>query len=569
MANPFTIASTATRHLLDANVSFGQASERYNARDDYRRRYSDDQRLGAGVGAGLAVALPVSAGLAWWQRGLKIPGLSAHSDAVATGFAMAKPRGMSPAVMQNVGRAVGVTALAGATYVGVRKSMEIAQDDGHLGAAGTATGVLGGAVLGNAIGRRFGGKIAAVSTTVGAIAGGVAGSLGGRQVDGKTAFGKRIGLGEPQIDKEFKQAPQVDHGAADRIRSFGRGAFNHFTEVGPATQGLSLGGRWGMRETVQKQYSNAERSGSMHGDLLAAGIMGGGALAVAKGLGGMSRAHVANGVTNLRAGADLGLAVLGRGPTIAPLSHLGSKGQFGIGAAALGIAGLTTWKAMQTDRETFGNGAATGIAAATLAATAGTAAIISRHGAFTTMTPGARAANSALAAAALIGVLSTARLPLQQFMNDARDAHAANGPVDKPVAALATGVGAIGGGLGAYRGLNKLVPDNLHFRIPVINVPVNKQGVVLAGTAIAAAATGGMGFGLSATMPDIKTVGMSVAGGAAAGAAVGGFARGIGMVPGIVGGAALGLSASALLRDEEPAAPAPTTPQDAAGTATG
>lgn len=555
MANPFTIASTATRHLLDANVSFGQASDRYNARDRYRRQYSDDQRLGAGIGAGLAVALPVSAGLAWMQRGMQVPGISAHSKAVATGLATAKPLGMGPGAMANVGRAVGVAALAGATYVGVRKSIEIAQDDGHLAAAGTASGVLGGAVAGNVVGRRFGGRIAAVSTTVGAVAGGIAGHFGGRQVK----------VGESQLGKEHKQAPQVDAGAGDRVGSFARGAFNHFTEVGPATQGMSLGGRWGMRETVQKQYSNAERSGGMHGDLLAAGIMGGGALAVAKGLSGLSKAHVANNVSNLRAGADLATAHLARGPIMGQLNGLGTKGALGVGAAAAGIAGLTTWKAFQTDRETIGAVGATGVAAATVAATAGAATLLSKHGAFSTMTPGARAANSALVAAALIGVLSTVRMPLQQFLNDARDAHAANGKVDVPVAATAAGVGAIGGGLGAYRGLGKLVPEG-GLQLGRFHLP--KAAIVVAGTAIGGAAVGGIGFGLSATMPDIKTVGMSVAGGAALGAATGGFARGVGILPGIIGGAALGLSASALLRHDQAAAPTPTTPQDAAGTAT-
>ena len=45
-------------------------------------------------------------------------------------------------------------------------------------------------------------------------------------------------------------------------------------------------------------------------------------------------------------------------------------------------------------------------------------------------------------------------------MNDAKDAHAANGgKVDVPVAATAAGVGAIGGGLGAFKGLSKFVPE--------------------------------------------------------------------------------------------------------------
>jgi hypothetical protein len=264
--------------------------------------------------------------------------------------------------------------------------------------------------------------------------------------------------------------------------------------------------------------------------------------------------HAAQGVSGLRAGADIAGNVLARGPLTNMMQQMTSKGALGAGAAAAGIAGLTTWKAFDSDREKLGSGAATAIAAGTLGVTAGTAALISRSGAFTTMTPGARAANSALVAAALIGVLSTARLPLQQFMNDAKAAHAARGEVDVPVAATTTAIGAVAGGVGAFRGLAKLVPAG-GLQLGRFHIP--KAAVVGLGTALSASALGGVGYGLSATMPDIKTVGMSVAGGAAAGAAFGGFARGLGVVPGAIAGATLGLSASALLKDDAPRPAAP------------
>ncbi|MCW2922183.1 MAG: hypothetical protein JWL76_2057 [Thermoleophilia bacterium] len=548
---PFTVASTATRHMLDANVTFGSSSDRYNARDKYRRTYSDQQRLGAGVGTALGVALPVAAGVAWMQRGLKVPGISNQAAAVSGGLEQAAVRGMSPVVMQNIGRVAGVAALGVATAVGVKKTIEITKDDGNLGAVGTAAGVVGGAIGGAAIGKRFGGKIAAVSGGLGALAGGIAGHYGG----------KAIKIGESQIGKEHVQAAQVDTNAGDRVGSFARGAFNHFNEVGPATQGISFGYQWGMRDTVQKKYSNSERAGAMHGDLLAAGILGGGALAVATGLMGQS-AHAAQGVSNLRAGADIAGGVLSRGAITSQIQRMGNGGAIGMGAAAAAIAGVTGWKAFQSDKETFGGGAAAAIGVGTLAATAGTAALISRSGAMSTMAPGAKAASSALVAAALIGVLSSARLPLQQFMNDAKDAHAANQDIDPIVKFGATGVGAAAGGFGAFKGLSKMVPDS-GLQLGRFHIP--KGVVVAAGTALGGAAVGGIGLGLSATMPDAKTVGLSVAGGAVAGAGLGFAARGLGVVPGIIGGAAIGLTASSLLKQDAPASPAETTPQDAAG----
>jgi hypothetical protein len=550
---PFTVASTATRHMLDANVTFGMSSDRYNARDKYRRTYTDAQRVGAGVGTALGVALPVAAGVAWMQRGLKIPGVSGQAAAVTGGLEQAAVRGMSPALMQNIGRVAGIAALGVATAVGVKKTIEITKDDGNLGAAGTAAGVLGGAIGGAAIGKRFGGKIAAVSAGLGALAGGVAGHYGG----------KAIKIGESQIGKEFAQEAQVDTNAGDRVGSFARGAFNHFNEVGPATQGISFGYQWGMRDTVQKKYSNSERAGAMHGDLLAAGILGGGAAAVAAGLMGRT-AHAAQGVSGLKAGADIAGGVLARGAITNQIQRMGTGGAVGMGAAAAAIAGVTGWKAFQSDKETFGGGAAAAIGVGTLAATAGTAALISKSSAFSTMAPGAKAASSALVAAALIGVLSSARLPLQQFMNDAKDAHAANKDIDPIVKFGATGVGAAAGGFGAFKGLSKMVPDS-GLQLGRFHIP--KGVVVAAGTALGGAAVGGIGLGLSATMPDAKTVGLSIAGGAAAGAALGGVARGLGVVPGIIGGAALGLSASSLLKKDAPAAPAETTPQDVVGAA--
>jgi hypothetical protein len=417
IGTPFTVASTATRHMLDANVTFGMSSDRYNARDKYRRTYSDSQRLGAGIGTAFGVALPVAAGVAWFQRGLKVPGVTTTGEAVANGAA--RLGGLSPAAMQNVGRVAGLAALGLAAGVGVKKTWEITQDDGNLGAVGTATGILAGSVAGMKVGQKFAGKYAPLVTGAGAIVGGIAGHFGG----------SKIKIGEGHIGEEHAQAAQVDNNAFDRVKSFARGGYNHFNEVGPVSQGISFGYQWGMRDTVQKRYSNAERAGAMHGDLLAAGIMGGGALAVA---GGLMGTHAATGVSSLRAGADIAGQSLARGPVTGMIQKLSEKGTLGVGAAALGITGVLAAKEWDRamDNEGGNAGKAALYAGGLVAATAGTAALISRSGAMQGMAAAPRAAGSALAGAAIIGALSVARLPIQQYVNDAKDSIAADGGVN-------------------------------------------------------------------------------------------------------------------------------------------
>jgi hypothetical protein len=566
IGTPFTVVSTATRHMLDADVTFGMSSSRYNARDKYRNSYTDAQRTAAGIGTVLGVAIPVTAGAAWIQKSLAVPGITGAEGAAVTGLEKAKVLGMSPGVVKWAGRAAGAAALTAAIGVGAKKSWEISQDDGNLGAFGGATGVLAGAAAGVVAGRFLKGRSAAVAAGVGAAVGGVAGHFAGKAIDGDSSIGKKLGLGASQVGVPFEQAAQVDANAADRVKSFGRGAFNHFNEVGPATQGISFGYSWGMRDTVQTKYSNSERAGAMHGDLLAAGIMGGGAMAV---VASMARAGATPGASALAAGASTAGAVLERGPLMNMASKLGTTGSAAAaGAAAAGIIGLAGYKGYQSDSETFGKPAAAAIAAGTGALALGTGIAATRVAMSQGLSKTAAGASGALVGAALIGVLSSARLPLQQFMNDAKDSVAADGGVKWSKAGPAAGIGAAAAGFGAFKGLSKLVPaDGVHLG----KFTLSKGLVVGAGAAISAAAGGGMGLGLSSTRPDdYKPIGRSVAGGALAGAAAGGFARGIGVVPGVIGGAALGLTASSLLRkDAAPAAPAPTTPQEAAGTAAG
>ncbi|MCW2924687.1 MAG: hypothetical protein JWM98_2091 [Thermoleophilia bacterium] len=536
---PFTVVSTATRHMLDTNVTFGMSSDRFNSRDKYRRDYTGGQRVGAGIGTALGTALPAVALAAWVKKGMRVPGVSNGQGAVvAAGIEKAGVRGLSPTVMRNAGRVAGVAALGLATAAGTKKMIQITQDDGHLGAVGAATGVVAGTFAGLKVGQKFAGRYAPLVSGAGAIIGGIAGYQGA----------KHVKVGEGHIGEENVQAPQHDMNAGNRITSFARGGINHFNEVGPVSTGVSFGSAWGMRDAVQNKYSNSERAGAMHGDLLAAGILGGGALAVAGALAGVTSQA---GVTPLKNGANIAGHVLSRGPVTGMIQKLGEKGALGVGAAGVGIAGVIAAKEYSQALDASGGNHANAAmwAGGTVAATAATAALVSRSAAFEGMAAAPKAAGSVLVGAALIGVLSSARLPLQQFLNDAKDAHKANGSVDKPVAAVAAGTGAIAGGLGAFKGLSKMIPDS---GLQLGKFHVAKGLVVGAGTAISAAAVGGIGFGLSATMPDIKKVGLSVGAGAAAGAAVGLAARGVGLKAGIAGGAALGLTASALLKDDAP-----------------
>ncbi|MEO6866639.1 MAG: hypothetical protein ABI200_01305 [Gaiellales bacterium] len=520
---PITVVKTAVRHMMDANLTFGQSSDRFNVRNQYRTTYTDGQRVAAGVGTAFGVALPVAAGVAWLQHGLHVPGL----------------------VMPNIGRGAGLAALGLAAGVGVKKTIEITKDDGHLGAVGTAAGVVGGSIAGLAVGHKFAGRYAPLVGGAGALIGGVAGRFGGAAVR----------IGESQIGEGIVQKPQVDQHIGDRISSFARGGFNHFNEVGPTTQGVSLGRAWGMRAAVEQQYSNAERSGAMHGDLLAFGVLGGGALAV---VGGLAGAGAANGASNIVNGANVAGHVLGRGVVTSSLQKLGDKGALGIGAAAAGLTGVVAIK--EWDRALDASDGSAAMAAlyagGVIAASAGTAALVSRSSAVSHLAAGPKVAASMLIGSGLIGVASAARLPIHQFYTDAKAAAAANGGIDWKKAVPSGLIGAVSGGYGAFTGLNRAIPES-GLQLGKVRVP--KALLTIGGTALSSAAAGGVGVGLSSTMPGLPQVGMSVAGGAVAGAAVAGLARGVNLKVGIIGGAALGLTASALLRDDAPVRTAAAT----------
>ena len=551
---PIRNVSTFNRHLLDPSLTFGVSSSRYNARDHYRRDYTEGQRVSAGIGAAYGAALPAVGLGAWISRGAKVPGLESIAGAAEKTIGKAQLRGVSPGMARGAAVTAGAVALGAAAVVGGIKVKQIVEDDGHLGAAGGAAGVLAGAAGGAAIGKLMGaGKYAPVAALGGMVAGGVGGYLGG----------KAIKVGPGHIGEENVQGQRVDANIGDRAKSFIGGANRHLTEVGPTSQGISLGYAWGMRDIEKKTATTSERAGGMHGDLIAAGIMGGGALAIGGAMAGVAKYLPKGGQAGAFAMTNAAGHTLAHGPltsalqsTAAKLSAQsqalaaagkGKQAAGVVGLAMAGAAGLTGYAALKQyeAQTTYSGGNKTqGLVAAgaTVAATAGAALMIARAPGFSALSAAPRAAASAIGAAAMVSVISSVRLPLQQFMHDAQDAHAARHG-DPMVTGLATSVaGAAGGGV-ALKALNKFVPAG---GVQLGKVHLGKGVLVAAGTAAATAATGFAGWGLSATMPDIKKVAISGAAGAAAGAGLGAWAKGVGVLPGMAVGAAVGITASAI-----------------------
>ena len=106
---------------------------------------------------------------------------------------------------------------------------------------------------------------------------------------------------------------------------------------------------------------------------------------------------------------------------------------------------------------------------------------------------------------------------------------------------------------------------------------IPKGVLVAAGTAVAGVGGSAVGWGLSATMPNLQKVGISAGAGAVGGAALGAALPGVrnklggplaAAAAGAIAGGLLGISTSGVWNKSEAPAPTPTTPQDAAGAAT-
>ncbi|MCW2949485.1 MAG: hypothetical protein JWN41_498, partial [Thermoleophilia bacterium] len=551
--SPFRVIGTFNRHLLDPSMTFGVTSSRYNARNDYRTEYTPGQRTAAGLGAAYGAALPAAGLVLWLKNGARVPGLGANvvtSAAGNVGGAAANAAahvGLGARGTKAAAVAVGVTALGLATAVGTTKVVQMVRDDGNLRSVGAATGVVAGAIGGGMLGKAVAGKWAPVFALGGTVMGGALGFVGGGAI--------KVGPGH--IGEAITSKVRVDHNPIEGAKSFATGAFTHFTEVGPASSGVSLGYAWHMRDVDQKTATTPERGGHMFGDLAAVGIMGAGAVATVGTL-----AKVSNAVKTgqLKGGAVDAIAVAGealnRGRVTGVIGNLGGKalkasligGKSGAALAIGGItaaAGLTTLVASKQYAAQMqamnGNKAwSTFWAGATVAATAGAAAALHLTAFKRLQSVGTmqRTAASAIGAALLIGVVSSARLPIQQFMHDAKDAHAKR-TASTAVTGLAMGATGAGVGAAAFQIANKLIPTS--GALGKWHVPL-----AIASGAVGAFAGGYAGWGVSANLPSLGVVAASGAAGAAAGAGLGAWAKGIGMPVGIIGGAAVGVLASSI-----------------------
>ncbi|MCW2974364.1 MAG: hypothetical protein JWN72_2637 [Thermoleophilia bacterium] len=559
IGKPFTVLGTFNRHLVDPSMSFGVTSDRYNARDQYRTEYSSAQRTAAGLGTVFGTTVPAVALTGWLLKGARVPGMGVAQGAVAgdgakvAGAAIEKVAlaGVSSKVGRGVAIGVGAAALGVATAVGVNRISQVVQDDGHFGAAGGALGAVGGTALGAFVGSKFAGKWAPVV----ALGTGIVGGVGGYYA------GKAKTVGEGHIGEHFAKDAPKDATIGDRAKNFATGAFTHFTEVGPTSSGVSLGYAWKMRDTDQKTAPTSERGGHMLGDLGAVAIMGGGALGVAGIMTGVAKS--AKGASGAAGAVAKASDLLTRNPVTNMLQDMGSgalnmanasngaKGTalaLGGLAAAAGLTGLAASKQYNAQLEASGGdkGQAWVAAGITTAAAVGGAALL--HGtAFKGLQAFGgvqRAAASALGAAALISVVSAARLPVQQFMNDVKDSHAKR-DADPLVRNVAIGVGAAGAGGAALKTLLQVVPKG---GIKIWKLPTIPYAAVVAAGSLAAGAAGAYtGYGLSANLPTIDKVGIAGGIGAAAGAGLGLWAKGVGVPVGIAAGAAVGVAASSML----------------------
>ena len=366
---------SATRHALDS-VFFGLPSDRWNARNAYRTRYSDAQRFGADMGdASTAMLAPAAAAL-YVRRGMPVRG----SGAIRT-----------------VGtRTVALGALGGMGLAGARKVHEHVQDRGNLAPVLGPAMMVGSALLAARLGGRAGGLPASLPAT----GAGIAGLALGSQV------GSRIEVGESQLGKPYAKSWVPASGPVGQTGEFLRGAHNHFAEVGPGSQGISFANPWRMREAFRSNYSLPEQRGSMLADLGTGILMGGGALAAARAV-----------TLGTPAGTGLGPvsgAIATNAPRLAMLP--GARG----GTLAIG-AGLAIAEGVRQagDERDLGRGVAGTVVAG--GALAGLTMAASRGRLSRSVPAQARPMVDAMTAIALFSALSAARRPVNSFISGSQD----------------------------------------------------------------------------------------------------------------------------------------------------
>ncbi len=528
-----SVISTATRHMMDVDLAFGRPSTRFNARNAYRNSYSGSDRYAAGVGVAIGTAVPALGLVSWAQRGFRLPGQSAAAAGDVAASAVRYP---------GLAKAAGAGVLAGMAVAGGLKVKQLVQDDGHLGSVGSVAGVVGGfgamtlaskiRVIGEA--HVAGVPIAPVLGLGAAIAGGIGGYYAGKQIH----------VGDSKIGVKIDSPSPVHSSLPGSIQDFSRGAFNHFSEVGPTSQGVSFANRWGLRDAFENHYSRSERAGGMAGDLGAAIILGGGALAATKKVMNLAKGSQAIGggaIEKLGSGLMLSNSVIDAAAQVKYLDaarQAVSKpalagGLLALGAVGAGLTYINYRDAARNGNASFGAAYAAGTVVAGGAAGVGMAKFLAREG----VAAGPRAMAGAATAAVLISAMSAARMPVQQFINDARSVRKVDG-AGSTASNIAFGV--TGGAIGATAGLRIAS----HF---AEGVSGSKKALILgAGALVGLAAGGAAGVSMAPLAPGLGAAGIGAGLGAGIGALAGAKLAGVGVVPAAVAGGAMGLIASTM-----------------------
>lgn len=433
--------SPATRHFGDIMVGFGLPSQSWNARDQYRTEYSASDRVGAGIGTAAAVAVPAFT----LARSFKGEGFIANKF----GSSFQKPvvdamRSVDPAqadalaqslkrggLQKNLARAY----VAGVGTIGAMKLKDIAQDDGHWGAAGATVGMIGGATAGwHLIGKAMHGK---PSAPMAVPLLGTAAAIGAGFIGYQAAKHVSAGNGERQTTHvdPYVTTGGGDNGpgiagaakdAAGGLADSGRGFWAHLIEGGPLSPGFTME-KWGQDKAFKENASPEYRNGGLGGDFVGTGIIAAGALTAGAGI---VLPSARNGLSDLLTNRLANLTHMGvQGGTqfSGQTAEIATKGvKAGLYAAAAlpavyaiaqsgAVGGFSKW------RETGESGdlvAGLGVLGATAGGAALMARVASKSEAFQRMAPGTQIPAGVLTGVLLVSALSGAQKPGKQLYQD-------------------------------------------------------------------------------------------------------------------------------------------------------
>lgn len=233
-----SVLFAAGRHATNNLGGLGMPGHAWNVRDAYRNDYTADKRLGAGLGDALTIGVAALILHSWKSRNFATPAIY----------------GLPPRLV----RVAGLAFLGAAAASGVARTVQNTQDDGHLGTFGAAAAVAGAALLSRNVSGKWTGRIAMV---LGPVLAGVAGYQ----------LGKLAKFGDGNLGETYGESSRLENAPA---LAAGRGAWNHFAEAGPLSQGTGFGSTWGQVADMRERYTDAELAGGMAGDLFAGTIVG-------------------------------------------------------------------------------------------------------------------------------------------------------------------------------------------------------------------------------------------------------------------------------------------------------